>query len=329
MNWYYVDGPHRVGPVPETEWEELVRNGKIQPETLVWTEGKANWIPFRDLVPPPLPEPEEVENEPQPEPPELPEVFAARVRGRDYKVRIWSTLGRAGQLLWAHPMLMVSSMMIVISVALLGLGVPVMAYAIQVAFGGPLVAGLVNVYLRLMRQGSSSMSDLYAGFRRPAFSQLACQSALVFTLNQLFLIPFRIASHVTKIHIDQLDTVEKMQAVDPMALLVCMLVFLTCMIPTVYFAFCWMFSIPLIFDKRMKFWPAMQLSREKVLQHPWLISWWSVAAGIVGSAGFFLAVIGMVFTLPLYFASMLYLYEDIFGEPQEQPVSVPELEEAD
>jgi len=116
-------------------------------------------------------------------------------------------------------------------------------------------------------------------------------------------------------NVDQASITARLQS-DPNAFLVLLLVLLTCLIPAIYFAFCWMFAVPLIVDKRMNFWPAMQLSRRKVLQHPWRISVVSVVAGILGIAGVVGFLICVFLTLPLYFLVMLYLYEDMFNEPR-------------
>ncbi len=51
MNWYYVDAGQQAGPVDDAALAELVRNGKVQPDTLVWREGMANWQPHRDANP--------------------------------------------------------------------------------------------------------------------------------------------------------------------------------------------------------------------------------------------------------------------------------------
>jgi len=62
MNWYYAENNQRNGPVSEDEFAQLVRDGKIAPATLVWSEGMAGWKPFREVaptLPPPLPDPEE------------------------------------------------------------------------------------------------------------------------------------------------------------------------------------------------------------------------------------------------------------------------------
>lgn len=52
MVWYYVDAGQQAGPVDEAQLPELVRTGKIQPATLVWHEGMANWQPLREVAPP-------------------------------------------------------------------------------------------------------------------------------------------------------------------------------------------------------------------------------------------------------------------------------------
>jgi uncharacterized RDD family membrane protein YckC len=45
MNWYYVEAGRQAGPVTEAEFSNLVSIGRIQPDTLVWREGMANWQP--------------------------------------------------------------------------------------------------------------------------------------------------------------------------------------------------------------------------------------------------------------------------------------------
>ncbi|HTL56136.1 MAG TPA: GYF domain-containing protein [Candidatus Limnocylindrales bacterium] len=51
MNWYYVDSGQQAGPVEEAQLLELVRSGKIQPDTLVWHEGMTAWTPYQEVAP--------------------------------------------------------------------------------------------------------------------------------------------------------------------------------------------------------------------------------------------------------------------------------------
>jgi uncharacterized RDD family membrane protein YckC len=46
MNWFYVDQGQQAGPVDDTQLDQLRATGKIQPDTLIWREGMANWTPY-------------------------------------------------------------------------------------------------------------------------------------------------------------------------------------------------------------------------------------------------------------------------------------------
>ncbi len=43
MQWYYVDGENRVGPLDDNEFNELIYAKEITSETLVWREGMTDW----------------------------------------------------------------------------------------------------------------------------------------------------------------------------------------------------------------------------------------------------------------------------------------------
>jgi hypothetical protein len=49
MTWYYVANNERKGPVEQAEFEQLIQQGVISPQTLIWREGMAEWQP-RDVV---------------------------------------------------------------------------------------------------------------------------------------------------------------------------------------------------------------------------------------------------------------------------------------
>ncbi|SRR5579884_629902 len=45
MAWYYAEGGQQKGPVDDAALDELVRQGKVKDDTLVWREGMATWQP--------------------------------------------------------------------------------------------------------------------------------------------------------------------------------------------------------------------------------------------------------------------------------------------
>ena len=60
--WHYEQNGNRIGPVDEATMRSLIANRTISIDTLVWTNGMANWTPLQQTqlaaglpVPPPMP----------------------------------------------------------------------------------------------------------------------------------------------------------------------------------------------------------------------------------------------------------------------------------
>jgi uncharacterized RDD family membrane protein YckC len=51
MNWFYAEAEQQKGPVNEDEFQRLIAAGTIQPTTLVWRDGMANWAPLSTVQP--------------------------------------------------------------------------------------------------------------------------------------------------------------------------------------------------------------------------------------------------------------------------------------
>ena len=86
-----------------------------------------------------------------------------------------------------------------------------------------------------------------------------------------------------------------------------------CLLPGIYLAVAWTFAVPLIIDKRMDFWPAMELSRKVASRH-----WWSLFGLVVLNmfiilAGCLACGVGVFVAAPIAAGSLAYAYEDIFG----------------
>ena len=90
-----------------------------------------------------------------------------------------------------------------------------------------------------------------------------------------------------------------------------------CILPGIYLAVGYVFALPLVVDKQMDFWTAMEVSRRVVHEH-----WWSVFAlvivlALVAFAGFLLCGVGELITIPVASAALMYAYEDLFGTQAE------------
>ena len=143
-----------------------------------------------------------------------------------------------------------------------------------VVLRGPLMAGLWLFYLKRARGAQADFETVFAGFRAPLL-QLLFGGLVVLAL---------------------------------------MVVGFFCLIlPGIYLGAAFLFTLPLIIDQGLDFWPAMQLSRKVVDRH-WLkfMGFWIVLL-LVSASGYACLMAGMLVTIPIAMAAAAYAYEDIFG----------------
>jgi hypothetical protein len=88
---------------------------------------------------------------------------------------------------------------------------------------------------------------------------------------------------------------------------------LLCILPGIYLAVGYVFALPLVVDKKMEFWTAMEVSRRVVHEHWWSMFALLIVLLLVAFAGFLLCGVGEILTIPLATAALMYVYEDLFG----------------
>ena len=144
--------------------------------------------------------------------------------------------------------------------------------------GFVLVAGLDLMFLRRIRGEDVQIGDVFAGFNL-AFLDLTMAGLVKWLLTTIGLV--------------------------------------LCILPGIYLAVGYVFALPLVIDKKMDFWTAMEVSRRVVHEQ-----WWSTFAlvivlGLVALSGFLLCGIGAALTIPIASAALMYVYEDLFGGRQD------------
>jgi len=91
-------------------------------------------------------------------------------------------------------------------------------------------------------------------------------------------------------------------------------------LPGIYLAIVWVFTIPLVIDKGIGFWAAMGVSRRVVGRQFWSVLGLVVTGVVLSSFGFPCLGVGALITIPLFVAALAYAYEDLFtvGSPASQ-----------
>ncbi len=88
---------------------------------------------------------------------------------------------------------------------------------------------------------------------------------------------------------------------------------LFCVVPGIYLAVAWMFTLPLVIDQKLDFWPAMELSRKVVARHWWTFFGLMLVNLLVILLGLAACGIGVLIAQPVAFGALAYAYEDLFG----------------
>ena len=89
--------------------------------------------------------------------------------------------------------------------------------------------------------------------------------------------------------------------------------FLLLIIPGIYLSVCYIFTSPLIIDRELDFWQAMEGSR-KIVKRKWFdLAIFSGVLFLINIAGTLFFVVGLVITIPFSFCVLSAAYEDIVG----------------
>jgi hypothetical protein len=232
---YRVLGGDRkeYGPVSAEEVRRWLAEGRLNGQSLVKAEGVADWRPLA-TVPELLENPDQASGNP-------PLISAtqrvaagapgAEILSGQPQLDIGRCLARSGALLRDNFGLFAGAAAIV---WLFGLSefIPRIGTLVGLAyrvFAGVLYGGLYLVFLKRIRGEAASVADTFAGFG-DNLGQLALAGFLSWLLSELGI--------------------------------------LFCLLPGIYLMVAWVFCVPLVADKRLEFWSAMELSR-KVVTRVW------------------------------------------------------------
>ena len=242
----------------------------------------------------------------QPGAPFDPDAFLTAIRERDYSIDVGSCLSRAWELVKANFWISVGVVALVYVCLFAGSAIPCVGGIIQLVVQGPLMGGLYWFFLKLVRKQEALVNDAFAGFSI-AFLQLFLVALVTSILTGLCMLPGIAAALSVSI----------MKVQVPSAVIVSL--FLIGLVPAIYLTVCWMFSMALVIDKRIEFWPAMELSRKVISMHWGNMFVLLLVCGVVTLAGFLALCLGVLVAAPVVVAAITYAYEDIFGSGTAQP----------
>jgi hypothetical protein len=325
------------GPISAEQIRQWISEGRVNGQTMVCAEGSTDWKPLEmfpefGLMASPV---AAGIASPTLAPPASPEEILAR----DYTLDIGSCIGRGWTLLKDNfgTLVVIALLLLVmqfgvgfmIGLAFNAAGINEMPASTQqylspiyAIFGaivmGPVLGGAYQVILALIRGQPVGAGDIFRGFN--SFQDLFLGKLIPTLAYTICMLPYSIANATRmgpfldglKHHPPNGNPMEIFSQI--LSVFMSTLpIFLICMIPTTYLSVNWQFTLALIADKKIGFWKAMCTSWKMVHKHWFSVFGLLILVGLINIAGVCLCCVGLLVTVPLWLAAVMYAYEDIFS----------------
>lgn len=292
------------GPITVAVLRLWIAEGRVNGQTMVQPAGATDWLPAAAV-------PELAALLPGNAPPvatgAAPLEPVESILARAYTVNTSGWISAAWELVKAHFGLLIGASLVVFLLQGAAQAVPFIGGIAGMIVGGPLYGGLYWLNLRLIRGEPGEFADAFAGFNR-AFVQLMLVQIIVTLLVVVALIPGAIGI------IAGLAVVEEhSRSIGTGVIVVGGVLAAAGLVVMIYLTVCWLFALALVVDRQMEFWPAMKLSRAQVRKNWWGIFGFMIVTGLVVMLGVLLCCVGLIVTMPIAIAAMMYAYEDLFG----------------
>ena len=186
--------------------------------------------------------------------------------------------------------------------------IPILGIIGGLLLNGVFIGGLYYYYLGKIRGEPRTVGDIFAGFSK-APVPLMLTNLLITALILLVMLPFfgPLFFAVIGIAMHGASAPATMPVLGGVAIFGLILG----IIPLMYLAVSWVFAFVLVIDQGLGPWTALEVSRRVVSRRWFSMFGLMICAGIVAMLGLIGLFIGIFFTLPLMFGSMLYAYEDL------------------
>jgi hypothetical protein len=223
----------------------------------------------------------------------------AEIEARGYEVDIGGTISRGWALYKANFGICVGATFLVLLCQQAAGFIPILGIILSLMVQGPLMAGLYNFFIRLVRGETPGIGDAFTGFGQ-GFWRYCGTFLLMILLVYVWFIP--------------LGVVAIFVPANTTAFIVAMLTLgLIGLAGAVYVGVAFIFAMALSADLQLGPWDALRVSRRVVSKRWFSLFGLAILAGLLSALGILGCFIGIIFTMPILFVVTMLAYEDIFG----------------
>jgi uncharacterized membrane protein len=308
------------GPVTAEEMRQWILEKRVDQNTLIHVEGSADWKPLSSY-----PELVALLTSGSLEPslsggsefiPPVPVSAAdleALIQRRGVHVNIFSCITRGWKLVIDNFFLSIGATWLILLVLTVASS---LCPGLQIVVEGILFGGLYWCLLQMIRKKEVDIGEAFAGFSRETMQLFlggVVKSILVFLPPVLLAAPFTLSFFVkvgqASLTSQQLTPEQIAPMVGPWFFLGLLILVLGIFLLNAL----WLFAYPLIIDKGLGFWDAMEMSRKVVMKAFLPMIGLLIMLFVVQMLGFMACCVGIFIAVPVMIAATAYAYEDIFG----------------
>jgi len=299
------------GPIDLATLQQWTREGRLRADTRVWDSRNGAWQTAAQVAelatvlgvsaPPPLP-------------PATPAMApAAPPSIGDYSIAIGDWFNAGWEFFKRDLGFTLGAFWVAILVSMVASFIPCVGGVVSLFVQPPLLAGMWMVLIARYRGQPARIGDIFDGFKL-FFINSVVANLLIALFVVLACIPgaiglvLGIGAAVTGA---QGQGLSHLTAAGVLTIAVAVVVMI---VPVLYLTVSYLFALPLVAERRLGFWEAMETSRKVVGKHWWGWLGFVILVWLLGALlGALACGVGLIFTLPLASAVFVAAYDDVFG----------------
>lgn len=238
----------------------------------------------------------------------------AELLARDYDVEVGESISQGWEAFKRNAGLLIGASIVAYALLVVPSFIPFLGPVVQWVVGGAVMGGIWMLYIKNIRGEDIRFGDAFSGFG-PRFMSLLGAYVVSSLLTFACMLP---AALVFGVFMFAQFTQSAQTGAPPNISMGILITFLALGLPgflaAVYLMVAWMFALPLVADKGLGFWAAMNLSRRMVNKHWWLTFALMIVCGLLSSLGALACLVGMLVTAPVAFGAFAWHYHKVFGD---------------
>jgi uncharacterized membrane protein len=236
---------------------------------------------------------------------------------RPYSVDIGGFLQRGWQIFTQNPGGFIGYFVLSAIINFALANIPIVGGIASLFVSGALAAGFFFVCFKISRQQSSEFGDFFKGFQNTYYLPIFVANLLIGLILLLFMAVFIVGASLAIVSfIAKVDSTAAITAlpIPESWTQFLLLVGTVLLIPAIYLGTAYSFAIPLIADKLVPPWLAMETSRKLISKQWFPFFGFTFVLGLINFAAILITCgLGMLLTGPLTVCAIAAAYESIVG----------------